>query len=221
MQHGYRVDGLTRFMHSLLNKIKYEIPEEAIADKIIKASVKTVRTSFEIPPEAIKWDGTLNYTILPSIIATDDSRNKLIVDLLKKEKDNYCLILSDRLEGLELLHKQIGGLFINGQMTSKKAKQERQEAIEKMRNKQEHYLFASYSLAKEGLDIKPLNRVLLIAPTKNKIVLIQSVGRIERKDEGKDTPIVYDFIDNDKYFEDAWKKRKTIYKKNGNKIMEE
>ena len=201
-------------MYSLLNVIKYEIPEEAIADKVIKAKVKSIRTAFEIPPEATKWDGTLNYTILPSIIATDDSRNKLIVDLLKKEKDNYCLILSDRLEGLELLHKQIGGLFINGQMTTKKAKQERQEAIEKMRNKQEHYLFASYSLAKEGLDIKPLNRVFLIAPTKNKIVLIQSVGRIERKDEGKDIPIVYDFIDNDKYFEDAWKKRKTIYKKN-------
>ena len=94
------------------------------------------------------------------------------------------------------------------------------QAIEKMRNKEEHYLFASYSLAKEGLDIKPLNRIFLIAPTKNKIVLIQSVGRIERKDEGKETPIVYDFIDNDKYFEDAFKKRKTIYKKNGNIILE-
>lgn len=148
-QLGYRTDGLTRFMYSLLNTIKYEIPEEAIADKVIKAVVKPIHTSFKIPIEAIKWDGTLNYTILPSILATDDSRNKLIMDLLKKEKDNYCLILSDRLEGLEYLHEQVGGLFINGKMTSKKAKQERQEAIEKMRNKEEHYLFASYSLAKE------------------------------------------------------------------------
>ncbi len=71
-----------------------------------------------------------------------------------------------------------------------------------------------------GLDIKPLNRLFLIAPTKNKINLIQSVGRIERKDEGKDTPIVYDFIDNDIYFEKAWKVRKGIYKKNNNKIIE-
>lgn len=221
MQLGYRTDGLTRFMYSLVNTIKYEIPEESIADKIIKAKVKPIRTSFKIPAKATKWDGTLNYTVLPSIIATDGSRNKLIIDLLKKEKDHYCLVLSDRLEGLELLHNEIGGVFINGNMTSKKAKTERQQAIEKMRNKEEHYLFASYSLAKEGLDIKPLNRVFLIAPTKNKIVLIQSVGRIERKDEGKDIPIVYDLIDDDKYFEDAWKKRKTIYKKNGNIILEE
>lgn len=71
-----------------------------------------------------------------------------------------------------------------------------------------------------GLDIKPLNRLFLIAPTKNKINLIQSVGRIERKDEEKNTPIVYDFIDNDVYFDKAWKKRKGIYKKNNNKIIE-
>lgn len=219
---GYRTDGLTRFMYSILNTIKYEIPEDAIADKIIKAKVKPIHTTFKIPLEALNFNGTLNYTILPTIIATNDSRNKLIVDLLKKEKNNYNLILSDRLEGLEILHNEIGGLFINGSMTSKKAKQERQDAIEKMRNKEEHYLFASYSLAKEGLDIKPLNRVFLIAPTKNKVVLIQSVGRIERKYPKKEECIVYDFIDSKNiYYENMWKKRRGFYKKNGNKIMEE
>lgn len=76
-------------------------------------------------------------------------------------------------------------------------------------------------LAKEGLDIKSLNRLFLVAPTKNKIVLIQSVGRIERKDENKDTPIVYDFVDKDIYYQKAYKARKTIYKKNNNKILEE
>ena len=146
---GYRVDGLTRCMYSLLNTIKYEIPEDSIQDKIIKANVKPIRTSYEIPSECTKWDGTILYSILATNIATNKDRNRLIIDLLKKEKNNYCLILSDRLEGLELLHNEIGGLFINGGMTSKKSKKEREEAIEKMRNKQEHYLFASYSLARE------------------------------------------------------------------------
>ena len=65
-----------------------------------------------------------------------------------------------------------------------------------------------------GLDIKCLNRLFLIAPTKNEICLIQSIGRIERKDEGKETPIAYDIVDQGKYFEDAFKKRKSIYRKN-------
>ena len=153
---AYRVDGLTRAMYSLLNTIKYEIPESAIEEKIIKAEIKPILTSYKIPRECQKWDGTINYTTLPSNIAKNDSRNNLIANLLQQEKDNYCLILSDRLEGLEILHNKIGGLFINGNMTSKKAKEQRDDAIERMRNKEEHYLFATYSLARERIGYKTI-----------------------------------------------------------------
>ena len=217
---AYRVDGLTRCMYSLLNTIKYEIPESSISDKIIKANIQPIYTDYEIPYSAQNTDGTLDYVKLPTVLAEDKKRNKLILDFLKQNKDNYCIILSDRLTGLQYLHEQLGeGLMIDGSMTSKEAKKQRAESIEKMRNKEEHYLFASFSLAREGLDIKPLNRLFLIAPTKNKITLIQSVGRIERKDEGKETPIVYDFVDKDIYYQKAFKTRKTIYKKNGNNIL--
>lgn len=202
-----------------MNKVKYRIPEEAIQDKIIKAKVQPIYTNYEISRDSLKFDGTIDYSKLPTNMAIDDSRNKFIANLLKQEKDNYCLVLSDRLEGLEILHDKIGGLFINGKMTSKAAKKEREEAIEKMRNKEEHYLFATFSLAREGLDIKSLNRLFLIAPTKNKITLIQSTGRIERKAENKKTPIVYDIIDKGKYFEDSFKARKRFYKQNGNEIL--
>lgn len=217
---AYRVDGLTRCMYSLLNTVKYEVPEDAISDKIIKAKIQPIYTNFEIPYYAQNTDGTIDYAKLPTVLSEDKDRNQIILDLLKENKENYCIILSDRLSGLKILYENLGeGLLIDGSMVSKKAKQERKEAIEKMRNKEEHYLFATYSLAREGLDIKSLNRLFLIAPTKNKITLIQSVGRIERKDTNKDTPIVYDFIDNDIYYDKAWKSRKTIYKKNGNIIL--
>lgn len=217
---AYRVDGLTRCMYSLLNTIKYEIPEEAIEDKIIKAKILPVYTEYEIPEECLKYDGTLDYTKLPTAIALDKKRNELILKLLKENKDEYCLILSDRLDGLRYLHEHLGeGLMIDGSMTTKKAKSEREQAIEKMRNKEEHYLFSSYSLSREGLDIKPLNRLFMIAPTTNKITLIQSIGRVERKDEGKETPIVYDFVDKDIYYQKSFKLRKTIYRKNGNEIL--
>ena len=173
---AYRVDGLTRCMYSLLNTIKYEIPEDAVSDKIIKADIQPILTDYEIPDKCLKWDGTLNYTQLPTYMAEDIKRNKLIIKYLKQNKDNYCLILSDRLAGLEKLHDLLGeGLLIDGSMTSKKAKKEREEAIKKIRNKEEHFLFCSYSLAREGIDIKPLNRLFLVAPTKNKINIIQSV----------------------------------------------
>lgn len=211
---------MTKAMLALCGKVEHIISQEDVKDRTIKANIMPIKTNYSIDSSCLKFDGTILYTQLSSNMAINEERNRLIIDLLKKEKNNYCLILSDRLEGLALLHKEIGGLFINGNMTSKKAKEEREQSIEKMRNKEEHYLFASYSLAKEGLDIKSLNRLFLIAPTKNSNVLIQSVGRIERKDEGKNTPLVYDFTDNDIYFEKAWKTRKGIYKKNNNKILD-
>lgn len=218
---AYRVDGLTKCLYSIMNTIKYQIPEEAIENKIIKAEIKPIYTNYEIPYEATKTDGTLDYTAMPTCMAENKERNEQIIELLKQNKDNYCLILSDRIAGLQNLREMLEeGLLIDGSMTSKAAKKEREDAIIKMRNKEEHYLFASYSLAKEGLDIKPLNRLFMVAPTKNKITIIQSVGRIERKDEGKEIPIVYDFVDNDLYYEKAFKARKTIYKKNNNKIIE-
>ena len=216
----YRADGLTKCMYALINKVKYKVEEDEIADKIIKAKIQPIYTNFEIPYYAQNTDGTLDYVKLPTALAENKDRNKLILDLLKENKDNYCIILSDRLAGLQYLHEQLGeGLIIDGSKNTKKAKQEREEAIEKMRNKEEHYLFATLQLAREGLDIKPLNRLFLIAPTKNKAVLIQAVGRVERKDEGKEAPIVYDFIDQDIYYQKAFKQRRTIYKKNGNIIL--
>ena len=142
-----RMDGMTKAMFALCGKIEHIISKEDVKDKTIKAVIKPIRTSFVIPKEATRWDGVINYSVLPTFIATDEARNNIIIDLLKKEKDNYCLVLSDRLEGLEYLHSQVGGLFINGKMTSKKAKEERQQAIEKMRNKEEHYLYASFRVS--------------------------------------------------------------------------
>lgn len=217
---AFRHDGLTNCMFSLINKIKAVVDEKDIADKIIKAKIQPIYTEYEIPIYATKPNGTLDYTKMPTCMAEDKKRNDLILNLLKENKDNYCLILSDRLVGLQYLKDELGkGLLIDGSQTSKKAKKEREEAINKMRNKEEHYLFATLQLAREGLDIKPLNRLFLISPTKNKAVLIQSVGRIERKDENKETPIVYDFVDNDLYYDKAFRSRKSIYKKNGNILI--
>lgn len=217
---AFRGDGLTKCMFALTNKVKYIVEEKDIANKIIKAEIQPIYTDYKIPYDAQKTDGTLDYVKMPTLLSEDTNRNKLILDLLKENKNQYCLILSDRLVGLKYLHNQLGqGLIIDGSQTTKKAKKEREEAIEKMRNKEEHYLFATLQLAREGLDIKPLNRLFLIAPTKNKAVLIQAVGRIERKDENKKTPIVYDFVDKDLYYQKAFKSRKTIYRKNGNKIL--
>lgn len=146
---AYRVDGLTRAMYALLNNVKYRVPEEAIADKIIKAKIQPIKTKYKIPSSATKWDGTILYSELSNDLALNEDRNNFILKKLKENKNGYCLVLSDRLEGLRYLKDKLGqGVMIDGGMTSKKAKQERKDAIEKMRKNEEHYLFASYRACK-------------------------------------------------------------------------
>lgn len=147
-----RNDGLTNSMFALCGKIKHEITSEEVADKTIKAQIQPIYTNYKMPYICQKSDGTLDYVKMPTALATNIDRNKIILELLKQNKENYCLILSDRLEGLKLLQEELGeGMMIDGSMTSKKAKQQREENIQKMREKKEHFLFASFSLARERI----------------------------------------------------------------------
>jgi len=115
--------------------------------------------------------------------------------------------------GEEMRNKAV---FINGKMQSKKAKAEREQALEDMRTGKKKYLFASYGLAKEGLDVPCLDRLFLASPCKYSAIITQAVGRIRRTAEGKETPIVYDFVDSEIGFcKGAYKKRCTSYRKMG------
>lgn len=76
-------------------------------------------------------------------------------------------------------------------------------------------------LAKEGLDIPRLDRLILASPHRDKATVIQSVGRIERKFKDKEEAIVYDLVDNNQFHQNMFKNRKTIYRKNNNEILKE
>jgi superfamily II DNA or RNA helicase len=104
-------------------------------------------------------------------------------------------------------------VMVSGKMVSKAGKAEREQAMDDMRTGRKKYLFATYSLAKEGLDIPRLERLFLTTPQKDYAVVTQSIGRIARTFEGKGSPIAYDFVDNINYLIKSYKKRCTTYKK--------
>lgn len=105
--------------------------------------------------------------------------------------------------------------MISGKMTTKKGNAEREQALEDMRSGKKKYLFATYSLAKEGLDVPRLERLYLTTPQKDYAVVTQSIGRIARTFDGKSDPIAYDFVDDIAYLVKSYKKRCTTYRKNG------
>ena len=211
----------------MLFRSVYTVPDEAIADKVMQVGIKPIGTGVKISRECLNTDGTLNYAKLINYLCECSTRNVLIRDSIINESDKSCLILSDRLCHLETLLNLLPpklkdkAVMISGKMTTKKGKAEREQAIEDMRTGAKKYLFATYSLAREGLDIPRLERLFMVSPQKDYAVITQSIGRIARTFDGKNNPICYDFIDSIGYTEKMFKQRLKHYKKESCYICEE
>ena len=216
----HRADGVIEATYALLGDVVYAVPDEAVADKVMRVGIVPISTGVGISRECLNTDGTLNYTKLINYLCKNDARNHIICEYLVAESDKSWLILSDRLEHLGRLiallppTMQPYAVMISGKMTSKKGKAEREQALEDMRTGKKKYLFATYSLAKEGLDIPCLERLFMATPQKDFAVITQSIGRIARTCEGKADPICYDFVDDIGYLIKSYKKRCATYKKN-------
>lgn len=216
----HRADGMIKATFALLGDVVYTVPDEAVADKVMQVGIKPIGTGVGISRECLNTDGTLNYAKLINYLCGDTERNNLIARCIVSESDKSSLVLSDRLEHLETLMNLLpselrhSAVMISGKMTTKKGKAEREQALEDMRTGKKKYLFATYSLAKEGLDIPRLERLFMTTPQKDYAVITQSIGRIARTHEGKADPIVYDFVDSIGYLQKSFKKRCSTYKKN-------
>lgn len=217
----HRSDGMIEATYALLGHVVYTVPDEAVGDKIMKVGILPVGTGVEIDRKCLNTDGTLNYAKLITYLTENLYREEVIVNTIKLNEGKSCLILSDRLGHLEHLMNWLpaqmrkDAVMVSGKMTTKKGKAEREQAIEDMRTGKKKYLFATYALAKEGLDIPCLERLFLTTPQKDYAVVTQSIGRIARVCEGKAEPIAYDFVDNIAYLVKSYKKRCTTYRKNG------
>lgn len=223
----HRADGMIAATYALLGGIAYQVSDEAVKDKIMTVSVLPRATHQGLSREFLDTDGTIIYAKLVNYLADNSRRNDLIVHDLVVNDNHFNLILSDRLTHLETLMNRLPfelrkqAVMIDGKMATKKAKTLREQAIEEMRQGRKRYLFATYSLAKEGLDIPRLDRLYLTTPQKDYAVITQSIGRIARTFEGKGEPIAYDYVDDGiQYLVRSYKKRCTTYRKAGCKFID-
>lgn len=217
----HRADGMIKCCYMLLGDVKCIVPDEAVKDKVMAVKIARVDTMCNMPMSALDTDGTINYTKLISSLANKKARNDDILMHIVSDAEHYHLILSDRLDQLYSIYESLPddlkaqASVIDGSMTSKKGKAEREQAIEDMRAGKKHFLFASYKLAKEGLDIPRLDRLHLATPQKDYAIIVQSVGRIARTFEGKEQPICFDYVDNFKMADNMYKLRCRHYKRCG------
>ena len=214
----HRSDGLIKGMYYLLGKKLYEVHQEELnqAGNVIAPEVIAVPTGYRY-----QGDTTLEFGAMLSDMVDAPERNLAIMEYLTVEK-RPALVLGDRLEQLQRLAGELDGMmdgveYICGQ-SSRKA---RQAALERMKSGESRVLFATYSLAKEGLDIPRLEQLYLLTPHRDKVAIQQAVGRIMRPAEGKGKPAVYDFVDEQEGLcMSQYRSRKAVYRKLGCMIDE-
>lgn len=211
----HRADGLIKCTYALLGGVAHTVPDSVV--NTMRVEIQKMETGVKISRECLDTDGTLVYAQLINYLAEHKERNAFIAT----DIENLCfyghsiIILSDRIEQLNLLYSimdedyQEQTVILHGKV--KKA--DREKALEHMRNKEKRILLATYQLAKEGLDVPCLDRLLLATPVKDYAIVVQSVGRIARVCDGKGTPVVYDYVDDIGFLQGMWKKRCTSYRK--------
>jgi superfamily II DNA or RNA helicase len=154
----------------------------------------------------------------------DDLRNHFIIEdvlayLSSTPENEIPLIVSDRIEHCleleKLLKKKNQGLH-TGILTSLTSDKERRGTIEKVKEGKIRVLFAGCKLIGEGFDCKYLSAIFLTTPISFDGRLVQYIGRILRKKEGKKEASIYDYVDNKvPILKKSFNKRKKGYRHMG------
>lgn len=216
-----------------LGDIKYEIKQDILEEQgtIMPVKIHPVVTGWAYPKKAFKSNGVVDFDKAVRYLHRDTDRNRLIVDLIE---DKPTLILSDNIEHLCRIANELSEDqkkyaclvstkhdedVLDAEILCKHTPKAIAEYIDKMRSGELNIMFATYQLAKEGLNIPRLEQVILAFPAVDPNIITQSVGRVARCCEGKEEAVCYDIVDTPSWFQKHWRERKRLYKQNGNEIV--
>ena len=201
----FRKDGLTKVLHWFMGDTFFSI-ERKNQDDVDVFPIEFNCDRFTDPPPCSRF-GKLSLPTLITELTEMRQRNIVIVKLLNTllKTTRQILVLSDRRFHCELLHQSFpksSGLYMGG-MKEEKLNESSKKRI----------IFATYSLAHEGLDIPSLDTVILATPKSD---IVQSIGRIMRETKGKkNNPQIYDMFDQWSVCFAMYNKRLRVYKQGG------
>lgn len=134
-------------------------------------------------------------------IIENSARNELIISDVKSAIENQRtpLILSERLEHLELLHEQLKDcaqnvVLITGKGTQKQ-KRKQLENLNNIPTEESLIILATGKYAGEGFDYPRIDTLMLAMPFSWKGTLSQYCGRLHRNFAGKEEVIIMDYVD--------------------------
>ena len=194
-----RKDELQPILYQQLGDISYEYKKK----KTHTNKLKIIRTDFESKAD--------NYATIINELCIDESRNNLIIDAIKANIERKILVLTDRIEHINVLEnllekERIDFICVHGSLNKK----EQVENMNLVRSKS--LIIATTSYFGEGIDFPHLNTIMFVTPISYYGRLVQYLGRIGR---GSQECLAIDFLDSrNAMLNSAYKKRLEGYKQN-------
>lgn len=217
-----RADGLEKSMFALLGGIIHEVSKEEVKNTTCPVVVERIETGWTPSYDLVLMgDGTIDYHRVVDAMTHDNERMACVFGeiMIAAYYHKPMLVLANRVEYLKTLCDKFNvsgaykGMCLSGMSQSKAAKAERKAALRQLNDGEIDCIFATYQLAKEGLDVPNLGYVIFATPEQDETTVIQSVGRVGRKAEGKEKGVVLDFVDNFGMYKGWARKRLSHYKK--------
>ena len=179
-----------------------------------------IERGFLVPPEihfinvpTMKKPGGTYSEVYKNYIEKNSTRNMLIIEATKQLVDmgRKVLILVTKVDHGKTLLQDLSSDLRVASLDGRNSTVDRLENIGKMKNGELDVLIAS-KIFDQGVDIPNLDALVLAGSGKSGARALQRIGRVIRKNDGKDRAIVVDFKDNCKYLRNHSKARYKIYK---------
>jgi len=165
------------------------IDNEMLSDLKIKCLILNHKDS---PPK-------MNYQEEIAYLISHQKRNDFIINLAKSLKGNTLILFNYVENHGVVLYEQITEeiedkniFFMSGETKAELRENIRQHV---RNNHSDNIILASSGVFSTGVNIPALHNVIFSSPTKSKIRVLQSVGRILRKHDSKNVATVYDIAD--------------------------
>ena len=207
----WRDDGADLVLEAVFGQVAVDIPASQLIERgyLVTPYIKFV----SVPPVTFP-KGTKYATIYEQYIVNNSVRNAIgireTLSLVKKGKPTMVLVrhiahgrfIASELESV--LGEPVP--FLSGKDDS----DTRNRTIQGMRDGTVKLLVAT-TIADEGLDIRPLEGLVLLGGGKSSTRALQRVGRVLRTYGNKKNAVVIDFDDKARFLADHSKKRQQIY----------
>jgi len=193
-------------MHPIMSMQCGDIVHEVKKDKGLTHTLKTVRTKFEAYED--------DFTMILGELVEDYTRNELIINEVVKLQNRKILIISERIEHLNILYhglksKDITSTLLYGGMGTKIQR----KALENAHSA--NIILSTSGYIGEGIDFAHLDTIIFTMPISYQGRIVQYLGRVGRRGQ---KCLAIDFADeNVPMLKASFKKRLKGYKEMGYK----